>query len=206
MTVVSLKAEQSHSDGAVKVEFSDGSTVLLSVDYVPEGYTSSAVWQSGGELNQADEEIFRFAASCYRAEKAALRLVSRAEQNSLGLTAKLERRGYERAVVIAVVSCLVNKNLLDDRRYAEFWLRSRLTYGNIKSPRWMRVSLGKRGIDRSSSVKALEEVLDPETEYALLLKFIEKNKATEMEKAVSQRIRLKREGFSSAVIERYFDS
>jgi len=206
MTVVSLKAEKSCSDGVLKVEFADSSTVVISADYVPDGYTKSAVWQCGGELSQADEEIFRFAASCYRAEKTALGLISRAEQNSLGLTAKLERRGYERAVVVAVISHLVNKNLLDDRRYAEFWLRSRLAYGNTNSPRWMRVSLGKRGIDRSSSIKALQEVLDPETEYALLLKFIEKNKATELKRAVPLRVRLKYEGFSSVVLDRYFDS
>jgi len=206
MTVVSLKAEKSRSGGVFKAELSDGSTYVFTADYLPEGYTDSTLWRTGGELSPADEEIFRFAASCYRTEKAALHLIARAEQNSLGLTAKLGRRGYERSAVNAVVLCLFDKNLLDDRRYAELWLRSHLLKGNIKSPRWMRVSLAKRGIDRNSVIKALTEVLDPETEYNLLQKFIGKSKATGIKKQPSLKTRLKQEGFSSTVLNRYFDS
>ena len=206
MTIISIKPEQSSGDGAVKVEFSDGSSVKITADYMPAEYKNDYFWQTGRELNPAEEEIFRFAASCYRVEKAALRLIARAEQNSLGLTAKLGRRGYDRAVVNAVISGLQNRNLLNDRRYAEHWIRSRLASGNAKSPRWMRASLGKRGIDRNSSAGALDEVLDPETEYTLLLKYIEKGRIGKKEKADLFKSKLKFEGFSSAVLSRYFDN
>jgi len=206
MTIISLKPENSSARGIITVEFSDGSSVKVTADYLPEGYTDPDSWQTGRELNPADEEIFRFAASCYRAEKIALRLIARAEQCSLGLTAKLEYRGYDRSVVDAVVSALLNKNLLNDRRFAELWIRSRLALGNSKSPRWFCASLGKRGIDRNSSMKALNEVLDPETEYTLLLKFIEKCRPREREKICRSRANLKYEGFSSVVLDRFFES
>jgi regulatory protein len=123
----------------------------------------------------------------------------------LGLTAKLERRGYDAAVAKAVVFRLLDRDLLDDERYAEFWIRSRLALRKAPSPQWLLVALGKRGIDRYSSGKALKRVLDPETEYALLLKYLEKAGLPERERAFSLRTYLKYEGFSSAILDRYFD-
>ena len=158
----------------LKVELSDGSSLLFTPEYLPEGMEDPALWETGREYSPREEEAFRFAADCYRAEKIALKLVARAEQNSLGLTAKLERRGFDTAVVKAVVSGFQSRNLLDDGRYALLWIRSRLGTGKALSPRWLLVSLGKKGIVRETSLKALRGVLDPEAEYALLLQYLEK--------------------------------
>ena len=132
-----------------------------------------------------------------KAEKAALRLIARAEQSSLGLTAKLESRGYDSAVAKTVVSGLLERNLLNDGRYAECWIRSRL--GRAPSPQWLLASLGRKGIDRDSSEKALKRVLDPETEYALLLRYLEKICLPGSKRAI-----LKHKGFSFEVLDRFF--
>ena len=208
MTVVSLKAENNRRDGALKAEFSDGSSLLFTPGYLPDGERDPALWENRGELSSGEEEAFRFAAECYQAEQIALRLVARAEQNSLGLTAKLERRGYGAAVAKAVVSCFLDRNLLNDGRYAELWIRFRLTSGKV-SPRWLLVSLGKKGIDRGSSLKALREVLDPETEYALLLRYLEKtglgrSGVSKGKREISLKAHLKNEGFSSDILDRFF--
>ena len=211
MTIISLKYEAS-GDGVIGVEFSDGSSITLSVEYLPGGISLKTLEQgtggieekyAGRELPVDEEEAFRFAAACYRAEKAALRLIARAEQNSLGLTAKLERRFHDKAAVRAVVTSLLNRNLLDDERYAELWIRSRLR--KAPSPAQLLVSLGKRGIGRDSSREAVKKVLDPETEYALLLKYLERTGLAENGKAISPRTELKFQGFSALVLERYFD-
>ena len=204
MTIVSLKIEKSSGDGAVKAEFSDGSSLLLIQDYLFDGF-DPALWETGRELSSTEEEAFRFAAACYRAEKAALRLIARAEQNSLTLTAKLERRGFGAALVKAVVSRLLDRNLLDDARYAELWIRSHLSRKKANSPRWLKISLGKRGIDRNSTRTALEKTLDPETEYALLLRFLEKAGHPNSKNYGYLRTQLKYEGFSTEVLDRYFD-
>ena len=198
MTIVSLKLDNSSANGLVKAEFSDGSRLSFSSDYLPGGI------EEGRELTSEDEESFRFAAACYLAEKAALRLVARAEQNSLGLSAKLAQKGHNAAVVKAVITRFLDRNLLNDERYSELWLRSRLSQG--KSPRWLLVSLGKRGVDRHSSHRALEKVLDPESEYALLLKYLGKARIFEAENAGGPRAQLKNEGFSSAVLDKYYCS
>ena len=203
MTVVSLESGNSCSDGAVKVEFSDGSSLIIAVDYL--GLDAGGQY-AGMELSDREEEAFRFAAVCYRAEKIALRLIARAEQNSLALKAKLERRGIDAAAAKAVVSRLLERNLLNNGRYAELWISSRLALRNAFSPQWLLIALGKRGIDRDSSLKALKKVLDPQTEYALLLRYLEKNHLPEGKKVFSLRAELKYEGFSSAVLNRYFDN
>jgi regulatory protein len=197
VTIVSLKAEK---PGLMRVEFSDGTSLLATINYLPDGMVSKGI----GELSAAEEDAFRFAAACYRAEKAAMRLIARAEQHSLGLTAKLERRGFEAAVANAVVSRFLDQDLLDDGRYAELWIRPRLSYRKTPSPRWLLSSLRKRGIDRATAGKALEKALDPETEYALLLSYLEKARLPQGEKARFLRAHLKNEGFSYSALERFF--
>jgi len=211
VTLISLKAEGLRTDGAVKVEFSDNSTLLLSTDYLPEtilsdGEIDPGILETNRELSSQEEDAFRFAAVCYRAERAALRLIARAEQNSLGLTVKLERRKFDTAVTKAVVSRLLDQNLLDNERFAERWIRSRLALMKPPSPQGLLVALGKRGIDRKSSLKAIDKVLDPQTEYELLLKYIKKAKFLQGKRIFSLRAQLKREGFSSTVLDRYFDT
>ena len=136
-----------------------------------------------------------------------MRLIARAEQNNLGLMVKLEKKGFDSAVVKAVVSTLTDRNLLNDERYAELWLRARLKK-KPQSPKTLFFSLLKRGIDKCTSKKALEKVIDPDTEYTLLLKYTEtlKNDMISEKRNFSLRAHLKHESFSPETLERYFDS
>ena len=164
----------------------------------------------GRELSVDEEEALKSASECYRAEKIALRLVSRAEQNSSGLRAKLERRGFSDRTAKTVVSRFLEKGLLDDGRYAEIWIRSRLSGGKVQSPQWLLANLVKRGISVESSRKSLEKVLDPEAEYDLLVRYLEKagpekSRNSPGKNPVSLRSQLKSSGFSWDVLTRYFD-
>ena len=160
---------------------------------------------SPNKNNPKNEETSRFTASCNKAEENALKLIARAEQTTQGLTAKLERKGFDLPVIREVISGLLDRGLLDDERYAVLWLRSRLAK-QAQSPKWLLLSLRKRGIDRHSSKKALEKVLDPETEYSLLLKYIEKLvKTFKNTEEAPPRALLKHEGFSVESLDRYFN-
>lgn len=153
-----------------------------------------------------EEEASRFVAVCNEVEKVALRLVERAEQNSLSLTAKLKKRGFESAAVKEVVSRLLDRDLLNDARYAELWLRSRLSGRKKLSPLWLLSSLAQKGIDKRSSQKALEKVLDPETEYSLLLNYIKKSDFSENGTSCIRKAQLKKEGFSPDVLDKYYST
>ena len=203
MKVVSLKAAPPREEGVIEAELSDGSRLLFTNVYLPEDLRAGL--EDGRELSGQEEEALQFASSCYGAEKAALRLIARAEQSILGLTAKLERRGCDSPVVKAVVSRLLERNLLNDERFAKLWVHSRLSYGRARSPLWLRVSLGKKGIDRNLALKAVEGLLDPETEYILLLKYLEKAGISDGRNESYLKTQLKNEGFSYEVLERYFE-
>ena len=204
MTVVSLKTAPPREEGIFEAEFSDGSRLLFSNEYLPDDLKANL--NSGWEPSAQEEEALQFSASYYLAEKIALRLIARAEQNSLGLTAKLERRGVDSSVVKAVVSRLLDRDLLNDERFAKLWVHSRLSYGNARSPLWLRVSLGKKGIGMDLALRTVRNLLDPETEYALLLEYLEKTGIPDDETESILKSHLKSEGFSYEVLDRYFTS
>ena len=197
----------SGSDGGLKAEFSDDSSLILSAHYLPKEL-DPLLCEAGKELSSWEEDAINFASLCYPAESAALRLIARAEQNSLNLTRKLISRGHNSRVAKAVITSLLERGFLDNKRYAELWIRSRISVHKSRgskavSPRQLLISLESRGISLKTAKAALWEVLDSETEYALLLQFIEKN--NQEKKGFSLKALLKYEGFSPETLEKFFD-
>jgi len=143
----------------------------------------------------------------HAAEKAALRLIARAEQNTAGLRRKLEKRGYEPECIDTIIERLCTQNLLDDNRFARLWLESRLC--KTSSPRRLFIALCVRGIDRVDAEAALKNVLDNETEYTLLLRFAKKQMRKINSKGEdanrSLKYLLRNEGFSAAAIQRFLE-
>jgi regulatory protein len=224
MTVVSLKtAEKTDENGVLRkadavvfrIALSDGALFSFKASYLSPDYPMDSFCVPGRELSPAEVEILRFAAACYRSERAALRLTARAEQHSFGIARKLESRGHTGPCVRAVVAYLSSQDIINDERYASRWLQSRLSR-NIQrssprsagtSPRALTVSLRGRGIARDVVQAAFAAVLDLETESALLRSYLEKNR-----RRPSPRFRaaeaggwlgrsLRHEGFSPEVID-----
>ena len=161
---------------------------------------------ANNEDTSKDEAAFCQTQGYPLAEKAALRLIARAEQNTTGLKRKLEKKGYDKATVDEVIGKLCSLQLLDDSRFARLWLSSRLHLAS--SPRRLLVSLRNRGLDRDDAEGALKNALDDETEYALLLRFVKKHKrkfAKQEDSDYSLKHFLKNEGFSRDVIQRYLE-
>jgi len=174
MIIVSLKAEARGE--LFRIGLSDGSLFSFRNCYLPPDLQNTHIIDpasaEGKEITDAEEAAFRGASACLRAEKAALRLIARAEQCTAGLSRKLEKRGHERTCVNAVISRLTALRLLDDSRYAELWLESRLRLA--RSPRRLLISLRARGINRDDAGAALKKVLDEEAESAMLARFLKR--------------------------------
>jgi regulatory protein len=212
MTIVSIKTG---TEAELKrVELSDGSLFSLRTCYLPgggsvhDGSSDLIGGLSGGEeISAGEEDAFRFAAACLRAERAALRLAARAEQTFFGLSRKLERRGFTSVCVSAVLRRLEDLDIINDRRYAGLWVQARLTR-RAESPRRLLAGLRNRGIDRHDAEAALQSVLNYQNEAALLRGYIEKAcpaPGPEPAAALSLKFRLKSEGFSLPVIEDYWE-
>ena len=205
MTLVSLKKGSENGFDTARLELSDGSFLSVKACYINDYCRGFHAWEPGRDLSSPEEEALRFAASCYRAEKAGMRLIARAEQRSWGLTVKLERRGFDSACVEAVVSHLAENDFLNDERYSEIWLRNRLSKrtGKPLSPRRLSGMLRNRGINRDIAVSALQKALDCEGEWTLLQRFLAKKAPPET--TYSLRTLLRTEGFSPEVLNRYFE-
>jgi len=207
MIIVSLKTEAKGE--LFRIGLSDGSLFSFRNCYLPPDLQNAHLVDpasaEGREITAAEEAAFRGASACLRAEKAALRLIARAEQCTAGLSRKLEKRGHERASVNAVISRLTSLRLLDDSRYAELWLESRLRLA--RSPRRLLISLCARGIDRGDAEAALKKVLNEEAEISMITRYAKKyaKKAGGKGEDVTRSVKhfLKGEGFSQAAILRF---
>jgi regulatory protein len=195
-----------------RMELSDGSLFSFKINYLPPLYADESLYTPGSAEGRAispdEEEGFRFASACLRAEKAALQLIARAEQTVFNLSLKLEKRGHDSLCVRAVIGRLCELGLLDDNRYARLWLESRLA--RVTSPRRLLAALRARGIDRHDAEDALQHTLDAETEQRLLERYAQKirRKLGDDDSAAARRdLRrtLKGEGFSLAAIQIFFE-
>jgi regulatory protein len=133
-----------------------------------------------------------------------LRLIARAEHNTIGLARKLEKRGYDPVCTRTVISGLCELGLLDDRRYACLWLESKINR-HTSSPRRLFIALCARGINRDDANYALKEVINDEIEFLLIKRFAEKLQRRRSGIQGSLKYLFKKEGFSSLSIERFFD-
>ena len=213
MTIVSVEVRTEGSgidQGLRRIELSDGSLLTIRICYLPPVFDITA----SSEIGETGEESIRIASACVRAEKKALQLISTAEQNTFGLTRKLEKSGHDKACIRAVIDRLCELKLLDDKRYARLWVESRICR-LATSPRRLLIGLCARGIDRDDSESALKNTIDTETELLILKRFAEKlqrkKKFSGSRNDASGDARralkytLKSEGFSSAAIQQFFE-
>jgi regulatory protein len=189
-----------------RIEFSDGSLFSFKICYLTPLFFDDTSYTPGKELSPDEEERFRFAAACLRAEKAAFRLIARAEQSVFGLSRKLEKAGHPAGCVRAVADRLAELGVLDDRRFARYWLHSRLAC-KTDSPRKLLAGLRSRGIGREDAGRVLQEALGPGDEAALLKRYMVKHRLFPPEKEntdapwpLSLRSLLRWEGFSQEAV------
>jgi regulatory protein len=216
MTIVSIKTGTETE--LKRIKLSDGSLFSLRTCYLTGVLAGGGSGENlsgglkhdfadGAEISAGEEAAFRFAATCLRAERAALRLAARAEQTIFGLSRKLKRRGFKAPCVSAVLRRLADLDLVNDRRFAGLWIQARLAR-RMESPRRLLAGLRGRGIDRDDAEAALKAALNFQTESALLGQYIKKLypvPGSETAEGSFLKYRLKSEGFSPLVIQSYWE-
>jgi regulatory protein len=100
----------------------------------------------------------------------ALSLLSRAPQTRAGLSRKLQARGFSASAVRSALARVIELGYLDDRDFADAWLRSRLS---SRRDGWTALYRGliARGVPRAVAEESLSEMYpaDAEQEVALAL-------------------------------------
>jgi regulatory protein len=150
-------------DGRVlKVRFSDDSILFLDADHTTASLALD-LRNSGAVLDGESYDLLLQADELFRCRRKAISLLSRAEQCRKGLEAKLIRKGWSRETVAASLDRLESAGLLDDRRFAETWVRGRLRSRPEGSSKLIGGLMAKGvngGIAREAVQSVLEELGD----------------------------------------------
>jgi SOS response regulatory protein OraA/RecX len=193
MNVLACKPQA--EEGLFRVSLEDGSVFTFRAEYLAGGFPEAKL---PGEIG--DDGPLRFAGECYRCERAALRLVARAEQNSAGLSRKLLQRGFSQAASGKALERLCSLGLVSDERYAERWVTVRLLRGR-ETPAALLSKLRAKGIDGGAARAALKKCLNPDNELPLARHFLKKHGRSLRLSAV-----LKSQGFSAEFIEQVVEN
>jgi regulatory protein len=142
----------------VRIHLSDGSFYVLHAEtWARSGLdTGSPVDPDTlAQLLTRSERIF--------ARRRALALLSRAAHTRAGLARKLAARGFSGAAIRHAIARMTRLGYLDDRAFAEAWLRSRLS---ARADGWKALYRGLigRGVPRQMAADVAREMFSPEAE------------------------------------------
>lgn len=129
--------------------------------------------EPGAELGE--EELRRLAELARSSElhERALRLLAVAAHSTRGLERKLASRGVEPGLLAAELARLAGAGLLDDRAYAQAWVRQRLArHPEGAGP--LLAGLQRRGVGRELAEQAVRSELTEEAERAGAAALVEK--------------------------------
>lgn len=112
----------------------------------------------------------------------ALALVARSRHTRRALEAKLERRGYEPAVIRRVIDRLCELGYLDDEAAAESWL-SRRVERRPEGRLALLSGLLRNGVPRDMAERLLDRHLSPEQEAHAALRVLRRLYPTEQSRS-----------------------
>ncbi|MBL8966835.1 MAG: RecX family transcriptional regulator [Spirochaetaceae bacterium] len=195
------------ASGTAKIA-AGGFSFLLRLSYLAELGLDPAALAKGRELDETEAGLLSLAADATEAERQAVALLARAEQTRAGLFAKLEKKGRSRRAASLALDRLAGEGLLDDRRFAEAWLRSRL--GRLASraaegPLRLSQGLRARGVDEETARAALASVLGPDERKLALAKAASRESAKLGSDREALGRRLRALGFKSGEIRSFFE-
>jgi regulatory protein len=95
-----------------------------------------------------------------KAKDYALRLLSVRDRSLEELRTRLSGRGYENEEIETVISDLVSAGLLDDEKFAEAFVESKVA--RMWGWRRIRIELSRKGVREPMARRAFARVYDPE--------------------------------------------
>ncbi len=196
MTVVSV--EKGADPEVLNVGLEDGSRFLFRLSYLEAPYASGEELL-GRALSMEEETDLRFAGERYRAERAALRLIALREHSRAELSVKLRKRGFGEREIAPVLARLIDERLLDDARFAELWVESRLAR-KCEGPAVLLARLRAHGVSREIAREAVNRAVGGDREASLVERFLAAEGGAGSGDDRLVRLRLRKAGFSSGAI------
>jgi regulatory protein len=155
---LSIIAIDRGASGDMRVTLSDGSSFFIteSVLFEQKLHVDSIIGQSEYSRLVSLSEI-------NKTWRKALDLLSRQDHTAYNLKRKLLSRGFSKAAVEEAVEMCRRSGSLDDERFAEFWIQSRMKR-HPEGYRRLYAGLMKNGVDRELAVGVLSRIVTDEIE------------------------------------------
>ncbi|MGM0432890.1 MAG: regulatory protein RecX [Spirochaetota bacterium] len=169
--------------------------------FIPASLADTWQLAPGRELTEGEFAQLREQAELLLAQEKAVDLLARREHCVQELRQKLLQREFSPQTIESVLSRLQEKRYLDDSRFAQMWIRSRLRK-QPESPAMLKAGLQKKGVDRLTAEAALADAQLDSDELALLT--AERAAARGADRQKVMRV-LQRKGFRPAEVLRAVD-
>lgn len=156
-------------------------------------------YEEGHEVDESLYNNLREINDCYLCRKKAIDLLARRDHSIFELKTKLKLRKFFDTSIEKTIEYLIDKNYLNEIRYSENLINSRLIRGEGKYLILQR--LNQKGISSSLANQVYEQVVDTEKEKEACLlslnKLMPKYEDIEVLKS-----KLLKKGFSNYIIKR----
>jgi regulatory protein len=198
------RAERTGTAGEIELHLSDGSFFFTSEQDLREENLSSLELTPGLRLSRAALRRLTDRARLRRARDKAVDLLARAPHSVYSLRLKLLKRGFEAPFVEQVLEFLGEKGYLDDRRFAESWLRER-TRRRPEGRALLLAGLLRRGVGRKMAEEAVNRYLSPSLEREQALRALEKLRRSEEKDTIKLAKKLRARGFPYPLIRQVLE-
>lgn len=168
---------------------------------------SSFSLETGTEIPEGSplSEKLAYLDNICRAFNKAFDIISFAPCTAAMLKLKLMKKGFDRHSCDKAVACLKEKKLVDDRKFAENWVTSRLAR-NPESPLMLKAALMRKGVDRQVAEEVLAHLTPDSSEYiGAFEKAFEKQLRKSGVTDEKIKIRLAAKGYPLSLINRYLE-
>lgn len=110
-------------------------------------------------ITTADIERLRRESGLIAVRSRAMDLLARSDHSTFLLHRKLVSRGHDASVVANVLADLEERGMLNDKRFAESWVRDRVRR-HPEGERVLVAGLRHRGVDSATAERAVRSALD----------------------------------------------
>jgi regulatory protein len=180
----------------MEISLSDGTSFLLLKEIVDSQQIEEGCELSSERWNKLSENSSRM-----ESEKKALSLLARAAHSREGLRVKLMKRGFSPAIIDHTLVLMEEMGYLDDKKFAEQWLLSRIR-NHPEGVHAFRAGLLKRGVRRDTVDLVLRENVTEEVELDCARRVVERIERTQKLTEIRMKIKMQNRGFSLSAIHK----
>jgi len=184
----------------LKIYLSNGSSFFISA-----GEYGRSDLKVGNELSENDILFLHTEDEYITTRQKALSLLDYSENSAFQLKTKLLRKGCSKTAMDRVVAELEAAGYVDDRRYAEMWIRSRIRNRPAGGPVLIGL-LRKRGISREIAETVVREQLEEMDTSVLLMNAAEKLRKNRTMSPEKMKNRLLKLGFPFSEVREYLEN